>query len=1359
MLTAAELLANASTTTEWKYPPRGAYMKLFGDPLPEDMTSKVDVMTALRERAIQKLASMGFRVGDGGALVQVAPAEKAAAAAAEARLAAAKAARAGASEAAAATAPAKAPVAVEAPAKAPVAAEAPATEALVAPTKVTEAPAKAPPTADTAAARADAAAAKVAAKAKAPKATAPAKAAAKAPAKAAEAEAEADNGGSTSATGAKATASSASKARASPPKASAINPAFKWLGQRWQNSPARPKDGSGHHPYYIPPMTRMKAWAAELGHRCELQAHMPSFNDKFYYAYGSFPVWEDALAAMALVDPDERHFFELIPEGRAVKPYLDIDCDVLPAGYADVGALVARVQELATSVFREDLGVELKSEDFVWLESPKTEAGGKACSLHLVIATHGPQLAYRDALEAKHLAARLAPHFMAPAKEGVNGAKVPPKSYVDVVVYSKNHLMRLAGSSKFGKASKLQVFGSDGDTEVRRDSVITWLDDEAGGGDGGVKVIELSPHVLAQCEVAKAKPAVKKGKAKAKAKVGSAEDGGGSGAQPEGDGDGDYSDSDGESEDGSDASSVRSGATTYPEVSEEQVRAFAACLSEASAMCDYAKWTAIGFSLRREGILRRSPDMFWPDWHAFSAKAQFPKYRGEAACRAVWDGFVPSGKIKLGTLRHYAKEDDPEAYRVASLGATGATGAASHGESGAIVAARPSPPSELRARIVGKLQAACPGLFGALAPGTAALTREGNRIAFKAGASTYLIHLDNKMLPVTEHDSGEVVALLIPGDLLYEGPHNGLHPSIRAETNFRVKTPSLQKLLLESTNPADDSSIEYHRGKKSAHLSRPGLPPEELKTVKVKKMCAEIDGVQTAHSHATLGAELYTAIMQYKDCTVINVHAGDQLGADRAFGHVRNKMLAHASRNRYMKAGGNVYAPIDGSPCGYAKLCDFKRFVNDALKRDEVFHSNPNRFDEAMRYLNNFEVDEMPDFQRDRNIISFKNGVVMLSTAEFIPNYEIVDDHPLVNVVSRHHIPLDYTGSEATPLLDSILDVQFDPDVADVLCGLLGRLLFPIRGMDNMQIMPYLEGLAGTGKSTVLEIAQLMFRKDAIGILPRDREIVFGLQKLVNMEVVVGMDMQEHLSRSIPQEHMQSMVTGDGMNVANKGGDALFDHWTVPLAMASNHMPDYDNSKGNVSRRLATFRFTREVTAQNMSLVATVEGTELPAVVARCLRAYHRLRERATAAGGFWNCAPQKLREWQGDLGAATDKLQEYLAMDERERGLRIERVEGAMTHVIDLKKHFVEKMKLPWKAPDPAALRALGYRFEKGVKVCRSCLQIAKARGGKCCERYANDKRMPRDIIWDMQIATVFEPVATGGEGAEGEDEDEDEE
>jgi hypothetical protein len=125
-----------------------------------------------------------------------------------------------------------------------------------------------------------------------------------------------------------------------------VYPAFDWHGARWQTAPPVTYPERAKLGGYVPPQARMKARAAELGYRCEIQAQVPTRNGGSYRAYGSFPTWQDALAAVERVPPEDRHFFKLIPEGRPVKPYLDIDCKVLPVGFVDSTMLAARVQEV-----------------------------------------------------------------------------------------------------------------------------------------------------------------------------------------------------------------------------------------------------------------------------------------------------------------------------------------------------------------------------------------------------------------------------------------------------------------------------------------------------------------------------------------------------------------------------------------------------------------------------------------------------------------------------------------------------------------------------------------------------------------------------------------------------------------------------------------------------------------------------------------------------------------------------------------------------------------------------------------------------------------------------------------------------
>lgn len=272
--------------------------------------------------------------------------------------------------------------------------------------------------------------------------------------------------------------------------------------------------------------------------------------------------------------------------------------------------------------------------------------------------------------------------------------------------------------------------------------------------------------------------------------------------------------------------------------------------------------------------------------------------------------------------------------------------------------------------------------------------------------------------------------------------------------------------------------------------------------------------------------------------------------------------------------------------------------------------------------------------------------------------------------------------------------------------------------------------------AVILSVVEALFVPGAVGNLAHRREEVFGLESLVDKEVVIGRDMPATLSKTLPQEIMQAMTSGEGMEVARKRLSAVNVTWTAPVIMASNHLPDYTNTGNNIGRRLVTIRFDNVVSKPQEGLLDSILATELPNIVARCLRAYHDVRARATEAGGFWNAVPPRLLEWRNVLAASTNKLQEFLTMDDDQRGgVSITRVEGHITWESDLQTSFSAIMGCKYVA-DASVFAQLG--FARGTKLeytCLGCKQLAKARGGKCCDAYSQANRRQKMLIHNMEL------------------------
>ena len=110
----------------------------------------------------------------------------------------------------------------------------------------------------------------------------------------------------------------------------------------------------------------------------------------------------------------------------------------------------------------------------------------------------------------------------------------------------------------------------------------------------------------------------------------------------------------------------------------------------------------------------------------------------------------------------------------------------------------------------------------------------------------------------------------------------------------------------------------------------------------------------------------------------------------------------------------------------------------------------------------------------------------------------------LAGRAARHHIPLPYGGPEGTPMLDMVLDAQFDADAKQLLLAMIGRLLFCVGKLDGFQVMPYLVGIGGTGKSLILSVVKAMFAPGTVGNLSPRREEVFGMANIADKHVVIG---------------------------------------------------------------------------------------------------------------------------------------------------------------------------------------------------------------------------------------------------------------
>ena len=265
------------------------------------------------------------------------------------------------------------------------------------------------------------------------------------------------------------------------------------------------------------------------------------------------------------------------------------------------------------------------------------------------------------------------------------------------------------------------------------------------------------------------------------------------------------------------------------------------------------------------------------------------------------------------------------------------------------------------------------------------------------------------------------------------------------------------------------------------------------------------------------------------------------------------------------------------------------------------------------------------------NIISFYNGYLDLDSLKLTEwadstaaahSTESGSPHPLTDHYFEKTLDPSKSMDAPTPLWDNLLETQLGKRSKCSLCGstasvsrnailfcgtcavpadseseeeekftlsicemievLIGRLFYPVGKYDNWQVMPFLMGDANTGKSTVADVIKRMFPPGSVGVITATQEAQFGLESIYQKRLVLIPDIPKKFSKIVNQCDFQSMITGEQVSVARKNKTAVSDRdWTAPLLGAGNHLPDYNDNSGSISRRLVVFIFNALITTLN----------------------------------------------------------------------------------------------------------------------------------------------------------------------------------
>ena len=305
---------------------------------------------------------------------------------------------------------------------------------------------------------------------------------------------------------------------------------------------------------------------------------------------------------------------------------------------------------------------------------------------------------------------------------------------------------------------------------------------------------------------------------------------------------------------------------------------------------------------------------------------------------------------------------------------------------------------------------------------------------------------------------------------------------------------------------------------------------------------------------------------------------------------------------------------------------------------------------------------QFPEIQKNRTVWSFSNGIFVGKEWSDKAEQYICKFYPYGSdecsaidptVVSCKFFDQEFPEDETrvtrwqdiqTPVIQSIMDYQrFSAEVAEWLYVFIGRLCFDVNDQDSWQVIPFLKGIAGSGKSTIItKVCKKFYDAEDVRTLSNNIEKKFGLWSIHDGFMFISPEVKGDLS--LEQAEFQSIVSGEDVSIARKNEKALSMTWNVPGILAGNEVPSYRDNSGSVLRRLVTWNFARQVAQPDPMLEGKLDA-EIPKILCKCVRAYLEYSSRY-ANKDIWNVLPAYFKTVQAQVATVTNPLQHFLASD-----------------------------------------------------------------------------------------------------------------
>ena len=350
-------------------------------------------------------------------------------------------------------------------------------------------------------------------------------------------------------------------------------------------------------------------------------------------------------------------------------------------------------------------------------------------------------------------------------------------------------------------------------------------------------------------------------------------------------------------------------------------------------------------------------------------------------------------------------------------------------------------------------------------------------------------------------------------------------------------------------------------------------------------------------------------------------------------------VLKHLERAQYRRFDDFCYREIV-TPAGershaWVQEVSIEQYIVNLIQKNKTYDMwkkltvPAENHEKVTKHLAKFVNDEFPPLDANRYMWAFSDGIYAGDQDMFYP-YElrsawgrIADDEaarrqPFVDQYARvgrkmtlakpraptrrdaavkyFDMPFgawEYGFGDAslipTPEFDKILDGQkFDAATKKWFYTMIGRLLYEIGLLDGWQVVMFLKGIAGSGKSTVARYVASVFPRERVGVFSSNAEKQFGLEVLADKLLSICYEVKSGFN--VSQGDFQSMISGEDTSIARKNKTALIIKWICTMLLCGNELADWADAAGSMARRLMVFEFNHKPERTDHSLFDKLEG-------------------------------------------------------------------------------------------------------------------------------------------------------------------------